>query len=128
MPLVLGFLFLIAALPFLFFQLPQGKKSFIGFAIFLFFVICAIYYDYYDCVNNNRFYRHGYQIHSCMDERDEGMGIGWAMVRIAMMSSLVSLITRGITLYFYKESRLKRVAVAAFALSLTCAAIVFLKW
>ncbi len=123
-----GLLFLFAVIPFLFFQIPRGSKSLICFAVFLLFIICIIYYDYYDCVNNNRFYRHGYQIHSCMDERDEGMGIGWWLIRIMMMSSLVSLITRGIALYFYKESRVKRVAVSAFALSLTFAAIVFLKW
>ena len=119
-----GFFFLWALIPFLFFQIPQGKKSFIWFTVLLLVIFCLFYYDYYDCVHNNRFYRRGTQLYRCKDE----IGIGWALFRMIMMSCLVSLSVRGVALYFYKESRVKRITVASFAFVLTYAAFIFLKW
>lgn len=105
-----GFFFLWALIPFLFFQIPQGKKSFIWFAVLLLLMYCIF------------FYNHTHKIGWFFNPID------WALMIMIMVSSLVSLTARGIALYFYKESRIKRVAVASFAFVLTYAAFIFLKW
>lgn len=93
-------LFLIIIIPFFFFQIPAGVKSFILFASFIFLIAGLSYYDY--AVNfHNPHVPHG-----------PGDGLGVSFMMGIIITSSISLISRGIALYFFKESRLKRMLFA----------------